>query len=86
MPTKHQRIAVVKDPSLAQALARVAPFYEGVAVATVVHDLAVKGAEATVRERAAQDEAIENLVALSTHGDSLDWDVLESIDERAWAE
>lgn len=87
MPTSHRRIPVTQDPELSAALQRVAPFYRGVPPARVVHDLALRGAEAIVEERRRAGEAVERLVALSTgRGDLIDWDVLERIDELAWGE
>jgi hypothetical protein len=87
MPTPHKRIPVIQDPELSEALHRVAPFYPGTAPARLVHDLAVKGAEAVVEERRGADDAIEQLIAFSTERTSLiDWNVLDQIDERAWGE
>lgn len=87
MPTQHPRIPVTKDAALADALATVARYYGGKKLATIVHDLAVKGAEAVVRERQAKDEAIERLIAVSTQrSELLSWEVLENIDDLAWRE
>jgi hypothetical protein len=87
MPTPHKRIPVIKDPELAEALHRVAPYYPKTAPARLVHDLAVKGAEAIIEEQRTADEAIEELVAFSTEQrDLIDWGVLEQVDELAWAE
>ena len=87
MPTSWKRIAVTQDPELSEALHRVAPYYREVAPARVVHDLAVKGAEAVVHERTMSDHAIEQLVGFSKERrDLIDWDVLEQIDELAWSE
>lgn len=87
MPTQHPRIPVTKDAALADALATVARYYRGKKLATIVHDLAVKGAEAVVRERQAKDEAIERLIAVSTQrSELLSWEVLENIDDLAWRE
>jgi hypothetical protein len=87
LPTKHPRIAVTNDPELADALASVAPYFAGEKTATIVHDLAIRGAEAVGQERRDQDESIERLVAASTgRDDSLDWEVLERIDEWAWGD
>jgi hypothetical protein len=81
----HKRIAVVEDPQLRRAIESVADLFDGVAKATIVHDLAITGAEALLRERSEEQAALERLVALSTVRDaSLDWDVLEGIDEHAW--
>ena len=88
MPTKHRRIPVTKDPELAEALARVAPFFDGAPAARVVHDLAIKGAEALVEEERERKEAIERLVAWSTgeDDDSLDRELLENVEELAWGD
>lgn len=86
MPTPWKRIPVTQDPELAEALHRVARYYPEVAQARLVHDLAIKGAEAVDQERSRSDEAIEQLVAFSTERrDLTDWEVLERIDELAWA-
>ncbi len=87
MPTPWKRIPVTQDPELTEALAEVAPYYPELAPARLVHDLAVKGAKAVVRERAIAGDAIEALVSFSTERrDLIDWDVLEQIDELAWGE
>jgi len=87
MPTAWKRIAVTQDPELSEALRRVAPYFPKTAPARVVHDLAVKGAEALVGEQKRRAEALEELVEISTRRrDLLDWDVLERIDELAWDE
>ena len=87
MPTNHRRIPVTNDPELADALASVESHFPGAPAARLVHDLAIKGAQLVVREERARDEAIERLIAFSTGKDSLvDWDVLERVDELAWAE
>jgi hypothetical protein len=84
MPTRYRRIAVTEDPELADALARVAAFTADAPAATVVHDLAVKGAEAFLAERKEQEAAIERLIALSTGPEPLITpELLEEID-AAW--
>lgn len=87
MPTKHRRIPVTNDPELSDALERVRSRFPGTSTAKVVHDLAVKGAEAIEREQRADAEAIERLAEVSIgRRDLIDWRVLEAIDERAWDE
>ncbi|MHB8470212.1 MAG: hypothetical protein ACYDCH_10720 [Gaiellaceae bacterium] len=87
MPTQHPRIPVTKDATLAEALLEVAPFFPGKKPATVVHDLAVKGAEAVLREQGVRERAIRRLINRSTtRSDSLDRDVLERVDELAWGD
>lgn len=83
MPTKHQRINVTKDAELAAAISRVRPMMAGAGDATIVHDLAVRGAKALVEDSSAREEAIEDLVGWST-GDAIDRETLLAIDERAW--
>ena len=83
MPTKHERIGVVKDEALIEALESVAPLV-GVATpaATVVHDLAIRGARALRDDAARRNELLRELAAWST-GDDPPWDrdVLARIDE-----
>jgi hypothetical protein len=87
VPTHWKRIAVTQDPELTEALDRVAPFYPGVAPARLVHDLAVRGAEAVEDERRRSAALIEELIALSTDPNGpLDREVLTRIDELAWGE
>ena len=79
---------MTQDPELTEALERVAPFYRDVAPARLVHDLAIKGAEAVEEERRRSDEAVEAAISLSIGRDRdlIDWEVLERIDELAWGE
>ena len=87
MPTRHRRIPVTSDPELTDALHRVAPHFAGAPAAKIVHDLALKGAEALEREQSQRREAIERLVDVaSRRSDLIDWDVLERADETAWGE
>lgn len=87
MPTPHKRIFVTQDAELSDALSRVRAHCPGLPRARLVHDLAVRGAEAVSAEAAAEDDAIERLIAFSTgQEDVVDWSVLERIDELAWRE
>ena len=86
MATRFDRIPVTKDLALAAALDRVTPLMgAGKPTATLVHDLAIRGAEAFVEE---QDRRSEQLawVAEVTTSPETPWDleVLERIDELAW--
>ena len=86
MPTKHQRIPVTNDPDLTEALRRVESLFHGAPAARIVHDLAIKGAAAMEREQAERAAAIERLIERSTNrSEGLDWDVLENVDDLAWA-
>ena len=85
MPTSKKRIPVVQDDALAEAIASAAPFFAGRSTASLVHDLAIKGAQAVHDEETQKRERLEALVAFSTERQLLvDWDVLERIDELAW--
>lgn len=87
VPTAWKRITVLEDPALAEALARVASLYPGVPAARLVHDLAIKGADAAAEERADSDRKIQELIKLSTEGRGLiDWRDLEELDEIAWGQ
>lgn len=86
MPTRFARIPVTKDQALAEAIDRVAPLVgSGQPTATLVHDLAIRGADALLAEHAGQEDAIERLIARSTSADpGFDVDVARHIDELAW--
>jgi hypothetical protein len=86
VPTRFTRIPVTKDLALAEALDRVAPLVEPKQpTATLVHDLAIRGAEELLAERGRQDDAIERLIERSTSTDpGFDVAVARQIDELAW--
>ena len=85
MPTKHPRIAVTRDEELTNALASVEPPFDGTPTATIVHDLAVRGADAFLADARRKREAIERLVEWST-GPYMDRETLLRIDELVWGE
>jgi hypothetical protein len=86
VPTRFARIPVTKDPALAEALDRVAPFVKpDQPAASLVHDLAIRGAAAMLTERQRDAEGIELLIERSTSADpGFDVDVARRIDELAW--
>jgi hypothetical protein len=86
VPTRFTRIPVTKDQALAEALDRVAPLIEAEQpAASLVHDLAIRGAEAMLAERQQNVESIERLIERSTSTDpGFDVDVAQRIDELAW--
>ena len=86
MPTSHDRIAVTKDPELAAALDSVAAIVpSGSKPATVVHDLAIRGAEALLEQHRADPAVIEWLIEQTTGEDlGFDPDVLADLDRLAW--
>ncbi len=73
---------------MAAALDRVAPLVEpDRPAASLVHDLAIRGAEAMIAERQQQAEGIDRLIERSTSADpGFDVDVALRIDELAWGE
>jgi len=83
MPTKHERIGVVKDEALTEALESVASILAPtLPAATMVHDLAIRGAQALRDDAARRTRLLGELAAWST-GDRPPWDpdVLARIDE-----
>ena len=88
MPTRFARIPVTKDRALAEALDRVAPLVEPrQPAASLVHDLAIRGAEAMLAERQKDAEDIERLIERSISTDpGFDVDVARRIDELAWGQ
>jgi hypothetical protein len=88
MPTRFARIPVTKDLALAEALERVAPLVRpNQPAASLVHDLAIRGAEALLAERQHDTESIERLIERSTSADpGFDVQVAQRIDELAWGE
>jgi hypothetical protein len=71
---------------LVEALDRVAPLVApNQPTATLVHDLAIRGAEGLLAEHGRQAEAIERLIDRSTSIDpGFDVEVARRIDELAW--
>lgn len=85
MPTPHKRIAIVEDEALRDALDSVAEDFDGAPKATVVRRLAIEGATAWTARRRVEERGLDELVRLSTRRDaSVDWELLEQIDEQAW--
>lgn len=85
MPTKYPRILVTRDPELADALERVGQILRGRPAATLVRDLAIRGAEAVLSDDARRKEALERLAEWSTKRTGpIDWDLLGRIDREAW--
>jgi hypothetical protein len=83
-PTHYRRIAVTRDPDLADALARVERHFAGAPTAKTVRELAIKGAETVEREQQEREQAIERLIDFAARrADLIDWDVLEHIDALA---
>ena len=88
MATKFQRIAVTNDPELQAALEAVRPYVGDVPLATIVHDLAVRGAEVLAAEEEKRRESLAWLAwAFTTRPEGvLDWELLERVRDEAWGE
>jgi hypothetical protein len=86
MPTKHQRIAVIHDDALQAALERAAPLLAPeTRPARIVHELAIRGADALVAERAERTTGLEQIIDWTSRGEPpWDPDVLARVDELAW--
>ncbi len=85
VPTRHPRISVTNDPALDEAITRARTWMNGAPEATIVHDLAIRGAEAMTQDETLRREALERLTDWATDtGSSLDRETLLRIDELAW--
>lgn len=86
MPTKFERIPVTNDPELSAALEQVRALAPpGVKTATLVHDLAIRGATALLSDHELQTEALRGLAERSTGPDpGFDRELLGRIDQEAW--
>jgi hypothetical protein len=86
MATRFDRIAVTKDPALAAALDRATALAgAGKPAATLVHDLAIRGADALVEEERRRTQQLAWAAKVTTSPQT-PWDpeVVERIDELAW--
>jgi hypothetical protein len=86
MPTKHSRIAVIHDEALQAALDRAAALMPAdTPTARVVHDLAIRGADALVAEQAGREAGVARIVDWTLRGEPpWDSDVLARVDALGW--
>jgi len=85
VPTRHPRISVTNDPELSAAIIRARIWMNGAPDATIVHDLAIRGAEAMAQDEELRREALDRLARWATDPDSsMDRETLLRIDELAW--
>ena len=85
IPTRHPRISVTNDPELDAAITRARIWMDGAPDATIVHDLAIRGAEAMAQDEELRREALDRLARWATDPDSsMDRETLVRIDELAW--
>lgn len=76
---------MTNDPELDEAITRARTWMNGAPEATIVHDLAIRGAEALARDEGLRREALERLAEWATDPDSsMDRETLLRIDELAW--
>jgi hypothetical protein len=85
VPTRHPRISVTNDPLLDEAITRARLWLNGAPDATIVHDLAIRGAEAMAQDEGLRRTALERLAELATDPDSdLDREALLTVRTTAW--
>jgi hypothetical protein len=86
MPKRPDHIPVTNDDALAGALDRVSAIVpDGTDAATLVHDLAIRGAESLLAEHRPDPAVIERLIEDTTGDDPpFDREVLANIDRLAW--
>ncbi len=85
IPTRHPRISVTNDPELDAVITRARIWMDGAPDATIVHDLAIRGAEAMAQDEELRREALDRLARWATDPDSsMDRETLLRIDELAW--
>jgi hypothetical protein len=76
---------VTNDPELDAAITRARIWMNGAPEATIVRDLAVRGAEALAQDEGLRREALERLADWATDpNSSMDRETLLRIDELAW--
>lgn len=85
MPSPHPRIAIVRDPELDQALeAASAVLGRGLKPATLVRELALRGARDVVAADGRRAGQVEELIAWSTGGmPGTDREILDQVEELA---
>jgi hypothetical protein len=85
VPTRHRRISVTNDPELEAAITRARPLLNGAPDATIVRELAIRGAEVLAQDHELRREALKRLADWATEPDSsMDRETLLRIDELAW--
>lgn len=85
IPTRHPRISVTNDPELDAAITRARIWMDSAPEATIVHDLAIRGADALAQDEKLRREALDRLARWATDPDSsMDRETLLRIDELAW--
>lgn len=82
---RHSRVQVPRDPDLERAIRRGrAVLGASAPTSRVVHELAVRGAEALESDQAAERRAAEFALSVAEGTSGLDLESLRSARERAW--
>jgi hypothetical protein len=86
MASRHPRVQVSRDPDLERAIMR-ARTVMGPSTPTsrVVHELALRGAEALESDRAAAQRAVDFALSVADGTSALDLESLKTARDRAWS-
>ena len=85
MPTRHRRISVTNDPELDEAITHARPLLNGAPDATIVRELAIRGARALAADSVNRLEVLEQLAQWSTDPrSSMDREALRDVRDVAW--
>jgi len=85
MPTRHRRISVTNDPELDEAITLARPLLNGAPDATIVRELAIRGAQALTADSVSRRDALEELGRWSTDPrSSMDREALRDVRDLAW--
>lgn len=86
MASRHPRVQVPRDPDLERAITRgrnaLGP---STPISQVVHELALRGAEAFENDQAATQRAVEFAIGVAEGQSGLDLESLKTVRERAWS-
>lgn len=83
MPTRHPRISVTKDPELAEALERVRAIVGTAADASLVREMALRGADGVLEDETTRRDRLDRLVRRTTMAGWLGMSP-EELDHEAW--
>lgn len=85
MPTRHRRISVTNDPELDEAITLARPLLNGAPDATIVRELAIRGAQALTADNVSRRDSLEELGRWSTDPrSSMDREALRDVRDLAW--
>jgi len=85
MASRHPRVQVPRDPELERAIGRArAAMGASTPTSQVVHELALRGAEAVESDRAVAKRAVDFAIEVADGASGLDLESLRTARERAW--